>query len=291
MTFSNHVFETVYRRLQVGAILGSIANRNRNYRPKDIEYNADTQRGSNCRSTSSEQRITVNNTILDNVTQHYGETKSVTYDMESGFMLMDFKPARRNLNPRSTGFKLRNFEHFDGLNSPTPRSQNHWQGDMSYTVYGSDADNRIDVRGKANAVWGKDGNDIIKGSGNSFIYGGDGRDIIQASRRSVLYGGDGVDTFLVALPFFKDNGRGGLMGKSGGLTRIKDFDLNNDRLHLNRRINDNDEFVQVWPAGGYTAAYKNRQTIISQHGEPIVALDNIHPDFIRIRNDGFVTGV
>lgn len=291
MTISNHVFGTIYRRLQIGAILGSIANRNRNYRPEDIEYNADTQRGSNGESTGSEQRLIFDNTILGNSTQHYGETKYVSYDMERGFMLMDFKPTGRNPNPRSTGFKLRNFEHFDGHNSPTPTSQSQWQGDMTYAVSGSDADNRINVKGKTNAVWGKGGNDIITGNGNSIIYGGNGRDIIQASRLSVMHGGDGVDTFLVALPHAKDNGRGGLMGKSGGLTRIKDFDLREDRLHLNRRINENDEFIQVWPAGGYTAAYRNRQTIISQHGEQIVALDNVHPDFIRITNDGFVSGI
>ncbi len=80
-----------------------------------------------------------------------------------------------------------------------------------------------------NFLWGDNGNDTINGEagddiligwvGNDTLNGGDGDDILTArSGTNILTGGEGADTFFVS--------------KSAGSTRIKDFDLNEDKLYF-----------------------------------------------------------
>ena len=110
------------------------------------------------------------------------------------------------------------------------------------TITGNDQDNYINGRDGDDTINGGGGDDDLLGwEGNDTINGGDGDDHIFAQRgTSVLTGGNGSDTFVI--------------GASTGATRIKDFDLNEDKLYF---FGFSTKTVTAGTAGKITVANRN----------------------------------
>ncbi len=125
---------------------------------------------------------------------------SVTFDLSSG-------------SYDGTGLSGTGKFTFEGI-------EDVYGGTGNDTLTGNDQDNYIRGDNGNDTLNGGGGDDVILGwEGNDTINGGDGDDVILAQRgTNVLTGGNGSDTFA--------------MGFGAGTIKIKDFDLNEDKLYF-----------------------------------------------------------
>jgi Ca2+-binding RTX toxin-like protein len=133
---------------------------------------------------------------------------------------------------------------------------------------GTDGDDTIIGLAGNDRLFGNGGNDtIFGGEGNDRLFGGDGDDIlIGGDGVDQMTGGDGADIFVIR------------PGK--GFARIRDFDLNEDKLGIVKgeiRLGA----IEVRP-------FQGNNTILLLNGKIIAGLEGINPSDLRRGNVALV---